>query len=462
MALEKGYMIPEERAESEQIEAIKYNQELQEKVSKMNPEDIKNRVLELEDKMRTLDELAGDPAKMEKVYGVNAYQKLEHDFLWTERERALLFIEKPISVATEKIEQIDSALDQAETAVPKEPKKDKEEKPISQKTTVIINREPAHSIDQIKKTDLADIIVEDLKKAPGQLFADIKACWKAAKDELSKFGKKEIWWPNEKFELKMPPKIQATEDIAVKELPVFELENKIRDNYAKQEKEKLAASEKGWDEIGFEIDEKKIEKIRKSREYKEFKKFYENLGKEYRDMPIKPRVGDLAYHFIDKISEAGEPDSEMRKAGELLYNDIMVKKVELPVQEWEWQDRAKLRATEIDYMLLSDITKEQTRVENEIKKLEKKLKNLEPSIVFQTSTDRWAHLAAEHNLQVELQTHKGYLAHLEKALEDEKKGQREIKEFPEPKEMFQMPKEWLDFPEIEIVEEEELATKKAA
>ena len=444
-------MIPEERAESEQIEAIKHNQELQEKVSKMSPEDIKNRVQELEEKMRTIDELASDPAKMEKVYGVNAYQKLERDFLWAERERALLFIEKPISIANEKVEEIDEKIEEAVS-------KQEKEKPISEKTTVIIQREPAHSIDDIKETKLADVIAKDLKKAPGQLFADIKSCWQVFKNQLPKFGKKEVWWPKEEFELKMPPKIKTADEGV--EVPVFELENKIRDNFAKQEKTKLEAGEKGWDEVDFEIDEKKIEKTRKSREYKDFKKFYENMGKDYKDMPIKPTLGELMFHFLDKVYRASEPNSDMRKAGELIYEDIMVKKVELEIQDWEWQDRAKAQATEIDYMLISDITKEQTKTENDIKKIENQLKELEPKIVFRTSTDRWAHLAAEHNLQVKLQTFKGYQEYLNQALEDEKKGKREIKEFPEPKEMFKVPQEWLDFPEVEIMEEK--VAEKAA
>lgn len=450
MSLEKGFMIPEERAESEQIEAKKHNQELQEKVSKMSPEDIKNRVQELEDKMRTIDELASDPEKMEKAYGVNAYQKLERDFLWAERERALLFIEKPISIANKKVEEIDEKIEKAVSKQEKSPQSgtpSAKEKPISEKTTVIIDRKPAHSIDDIKKTKMADIITKDLKKAPGQLFADIKAGWQVFKDQLPKFGKKEVWWPKEEFELKMPPKIKTADEGV--EVPVLELENKIQDNFAKQEKAKIEAGEKGWDEVDFEIDEKKIEKTRKSREYRDFKKFYENMGKDYKDMPIKPTLGELMFHFLDKVYRAGEPNSDMRKAGELIYEDIMVKKVELAIQDWEWQDRAKAQATEIDYMLISDITKEQTKTENDIKRIENQLKELEPKIVFRTSTDRWAHLAAEHNLQVKLQTYKGYQEYLNQALEDEKKGKREIKEFPEPKEMFKIPQEWLDFSEEE-------------
>ncbi len=456
----REYMIPSERAEAEKAELEMSEKALEEKITKMTPEEIKARNQEIENRFREIDKISNDPKAMEKAYGFNAFEKLENEYNKLERERALLFIEKPIAVSEEKIQEIKQdlpkviidwqALDLAEP---------KEEVSVAEKKPPVTEALPPSNIDQIKKASMADIIFSDLKKAPAQLGADVKAAWQVVRDELKlKKTEKEIWWPEAieepVFDLKRPIPLPDP----IEPMPIIDLAKKIQEQKVKEMKAKIDALEPGWQEIADELDptkqKERDEKTRKTKEYKTFKEGFEKLGAAYKDIPIKPRGGDLLINFLDGIYRVGKEDSDLRKAGELLYKDILNGDAKMPVQKWEYRDRLELRAQNLDFMpLLSDLTKEQARIEEKIDKKKKYLKSLEPKIVFLTSTERWSHLAATHNLEVELKIHEEYLEKINKTLELEKTGKRKVK-MPEAKEMFKLPPEWLDFPEVEVVEEE--------
>ena len=443
-------MIPEERAAAEKMEAEKKAEALRENIESMNANQINSRLKEIENRFREIDEAASSLERAEKTFGTNAYDKMGQEYDALEKERALLLVQEPEVIIEEKIDEIDKAI--------------KKEEPDAKPETALVN------ISKVKETSMIDIIYKDIERAPAQILKDIKAGW-AALQKMREKKEKPIWWPEDKHleiveiledgpvaDPKMT--IEIIDDKAVVETePVIDLVRKIESGKLESQRKQIEATEAGWDEIAKEFNPKNVneknKEIRKTDEYKTYLKAFENLGHQFKDMPIKPRGGDLLMNFLDEVPDIGPENSNLKKAGELIYKDILVGDVKMNIQDWEWKDGAKTRAMHLEYLpLLSDLTKTQTKTEKEIKEKKKYLKKLEPQIAFKTSTTEvWAHLAAVHNLKVELKIHEEYLNQINQALEDEKKGKRKVKEMPEAKELFQVPQELLEFPEVATGEE---------
>ncbi|MDD4994859.1 MAG: hypothetical protein PHW53_00060 [Patescibacteria group bacterium] len=457
MRTERETMSLEERAEAEKFEALEHNEKLKERIGRMSPEEIAERAKEIESRFHEIDALASDREKMEKTLGANAYKKLENEYLWLERERALLFIEKPIATAEQKIDEIEKA-----------------EAPIELAEPEIITAEPEEQaprlikFNEIKKTTPTQKIVKELNDVPNQVLKELKSSWQTVCDELKKNKQKpEIWWPG----LKKGLEIVEVEELDVDFLPpappvpeaIPEEKTSVRINsviekFIKSQKEQFSAAETGWKEVGEQISmetaperyKERNEKIRQTPEYQQFLKALNQLGRSYEKLSIKPRGGTLLLNFLDGVYRIGKPGSNLRKAGELIYEDILVGEVKMPVQEWEYQDRAQARAQRIDQLaLLSGLTEEQERAEKEIKETRDYANELGQRVIFTASTERWAYLAAIHNLEVKAKTNEVYLGKINQALELEKKGQRKV-ELPPVEELFQVPAEWLDFPEITL------------
>lgn len=467
MRAEKKFMIPRERAEAQKAEAAGKEQELKKNIEKMTPEQINDRIREIEDRFREIDSLAGSLPAAEKAFGPNAFEKMKKEYERLERERALLFVERPVAVCGEQIEEIQEL---ETTELKKEPEK--------------LEKPQYIALHEHRKTTAMDYLTEETKKAPKQFLKDLKGIWTDLRHRLKK-DEKGIWWPipekmleqirveeldkEPKEEPVAPPLPRTVSSVSI--MPIIGLAKKIE---AQQQPEKEAAEPPKKESP--ESYKERDEKIRKTLQYKEFAKAVANLGKPYQDLKIKPRGSDLLFRFLDGIYRVGKPGSAVHQAGELIYQDMLSGELKMPPQKWEYENRVKLMSQQFDYMLLSDLSKEQKRIENEIKAVEKHLEELEPKIVFLTSTERWAHIAAVHNREVELKMYQEYLKMINLEIQLEKKGVREIKEMPDPSEIFQVPKAWLDFPEVtidydelwgdfpevEIEKKEKSKTKKAA
>ena len=462
----KEFMIPEERAEAEKMEAEKKSEALKENIEQMTQDEIDERLGEIEARFREIDELASKRESAEKAFGANAYDKMQKEYTALEKERALLLVKRPEAIVEENIIELDHVIDAA-------PTEEKEE--IKQPAAMV-------PIDQVKKMNIVDMLYGDLEKAPADIARDLRLGWQAL-GQMLKRKEKPIWWPEAK-KLELVEVIETDEAVP---LPTMEIEfekapvvvsirptidlaqviaekklEALKEKFVTPQKAKIAAAEAGWDEIAEALDAKKSkeedEKIRQTEQYKTYLKAFENLGQPFKDMPIRPRGGDLLLRFLDEVTKVGKEGSDLKKAGELIYEDILVGEVKMKPGEWEWKNRVALRNEQLNYMLLGELTKEEARLEKQMNERAAYIQKLEHLTAFKAATEVWSYLAAMHNLEVEQKIDEEHLKNVKKELEKERKGKRSPI-LPKPESLFRIKTEWLDFPEVEIEEE---AAEKAA